>query len=192
MHSLYPAFVRIVYHSLYGAHTMTLPTTPLTIDPLQVDQSTFDAWVGDPIIWTEMVDALLEDLIDFFPASVEFDTATVYTMSSPTAAPTPIDSYSLEFVGTNVTLGWSQATQQTFTFRTTAFGISKLTLLDVASAGSFPRVTDPSGNAAMLALIEEWTNPAKGWSGRDNARPNTFIQSSTTLNEKLRREYGLQ
>lgn len=192
MNSLYPGFIRVIYHSGFGSHTMTLPVNTPTIDSGDPTQSTIHTWDDNEIVWTDMMDALLEDLADWFAASVEFDTATLYTMETPTSPALPRDSYSLDFVGTNVTVGWNKATQYTLTFRTASFGTSKLVLLDMNTGSNFGRVTDPAGNASLLALIEEWTSEANGWAGRDGARPATFIQASVTLNEKLRREYDLQ
>lgn len=189
--SLSPAFVRLFYHSEFASHTMTLPTTAWN-DVISVGgHGQFDAWSGGGRDADDMIKDLVDKLKAFFDASVIFDNYIIYTKADAEAPELPVTGNSLAVVGTNPAPGWFKAVQATWSFRTTAFGDSKLTLLDAASGDDFDKITNITGITAAEALRDEWQFDGNGWSGRDNNRPTTFVQIAYTLNEKLRREYNM-
>lgn len=184
--SLYPAYVEINYQSAFGVHQMRLPTRAFN-----VANNEFSTWSGGVIDATVMIAELVDDMAEFFAPTTEFTDYIIYTLATPTSDAEPVASAPLATPGVSVGTGWSKAIQQTFTFRTTEFGISKLVFLDPVTSNNFDRVTDGSTPAALAALIADWTKETAAWSGRDNARPATFVQIAYTLNEKLRREYRM-
>jgi len=189
--SLYPAFVRINYHSVFGPHTMTIPTLPWDPSGGTPASGEFDVWDGSPIEADVMINNLVDLLAPFFSADNIFDDYIIYTLENPEADADPRYSAALATLGTNGAPGWEKATQNTWSFRTTSFGAFKLVLLDSATADNFDRITDVTGITPAVNLIAEITDVANGWSGRDGTRPAQFSQIAVTLNEKLRRSYRM-
>lgn len=190
--SLFPAFVRIEYHSPYAPHTMTIPTTAWTGPPTSVfDSGEFEQWAAGSVEADVMINDLVDVLAPLFTDDVIFDGYTIYTQGSPESDPLPVYSAALTQVGSNVSTEWFQAVQRTMVWRTVDFGIFKLSLMDAASDGTFARTGNFSTIAPFDDVHNEVTDTTNGWSGRDNARPNQALQMSLTLNEKLRREYRL-
>lgn len=188
--SLYPAFVRIHYHSPFGLHTMTLPTLAYsTAAPGEVGN--FATWDEDSIVAPVMVNNLVAVLLDEYePTDITFDSFDIFTMDSPSADPQWQYGEALGDIGTGVDLdGWRQATQATFTFRTSLGGISRLVLLDKPTNNAFGRYTVPS--APETAIIDEFTAVTNGWAGRDGGRPLVFKNVTVKTNDRLRREYGI-
>lgn len=188
--SLYPAFVRIQYHSPFGLHVMTLPTLEYsTAAPGEVGN--FATWDEDSIVAPVMVNNLVATILDEYePADITFDSFDIFTMASAEADPLWQYGEALGDVGTGVDLdGWRQAVQATFTFRTSLGGISRLVLLDKPTNNLFGRYTVPGVTEA--AMIAEFTAVTNGWAGRDGGRPLIFKNVTIKTNDRLRREYGI-
>lgn len=192
INSLFPAFVRINYLSSYGVHTMTVPAVDVVLNSPVPSGFAFN--LRGAAVDVDVVDAV-SDFVDickpFFRNHVKFVDFTVFTMENPTAQPLPRISRSLTQVGTNVVAGWDKATQMTLTWRTDEFGLFKIVFLDVATGGDFGKVVDLTTAPNMDALSDYVTADVTWVAGRDGGRPVTFLQASTTLNEKLRRSYKL-
>lgn len=186
--SLYPAFVQIAYHSAYAPHVMTIPTKAWTPD---ADYGLFETWAGGTIAADDMVENLILVMKPFFPATVIFDSFTIFTMDTPTSPAVPREFKTNNEPGTNATPGNSKAVQATWSFKTEENGIAKVVMLDMGNNNSFERVTQANVGASGLAFIAELTADTNGWSGRDNAQPTFFLQVSYTINEKLRRQYHM-
>lgn len=189
--SLFPAFVKIDYHSPWGTHVMTIPTKGWNDDVSAGGKGTFDTWGGSPADADDMVKDLVNLLKPFYQPDHFFDLYTIYTMASETAKPNPVASNSLGIEGTEASSNWSKAVQTTFTIRTDSFGIMRIVLLDAPNPASFDRIASFDASPEALALVTELGSLTKGWSGRDNAKPGTLVQIAYTLNEKLRREYHM-
>jgi len=188
--SINPSFVRINYHSVYGLHSMTLPTLQWNDVVSANNHGQFDTWDNVGIDAQDMIEALVTLLAPFFPDTLIFDNWIVFNKPVDPGPSYPQTAEALvSFEGSSGTPGWSQAVQTTISLRTEDFGISKLVLLDSASGNSFDKVLVPDTETA--ALIAEFTSTGNGWSGRDNSRPNSFISLTSTLNEKLRRAYRM-
>jgi hypothetical protein len=191
--SLYPAFVRIEYHSAYAPHTMTIPTTQWTGPPTSAFTSgEFDQWDAGSIEADVMIQALVDSLKAMFNNDVVFDGYTIYRIQALGLDPEPVYSAALSQVGTNISTAWHKAVQLTMVWRTAEFGIFKIVLMDAAGDGTFGRTGNFSAISPFSVLHNLVVDPDNGWSGRDNARPNQALQLSLTLNEKLRRAYRLQ
>lgn len=185
--SLSPAFVKINYVSEYAPHTLTIPTTAYDIET-----ESFNGHNGAPDRPAAVAVNSFVDLISaaFKPTTV-FTDFTVFTKADPEAPSLPRLSGPLGLVGLSAVAGTAKATQWTWTWRTSFFGLSKLVFLDVPNAGSFEKYTNISNIPSYDAIHDYWTDPA-GWiSGRDGGVPTTFLQIAVTLNEKLRRSYRM-
>jgi hypothetical protein len=188
--SLFPAFVRIQYHSPFGLHLMTLPTLAFTNVEVGEDGD-FATWDDIGIDGDVMVAGLVTTMLaEYQEEDITFDSWDVFTMASAEADPEWRYGAPLGLDGTGVALtGWRQATQATFTFRTTAGGISRLVLLDKPTNNLFGRYTVPG--VSETALIAEYTAVGRGWAGRDNGRPLVFKNVTIKTNDVLRRKYGI-
>jgi len=190
-YDLGPWFVRIDYASAFGPHSMTIPTLDWNDISSTGGHGTFDTHDSSSIDAVEMVEALVDVLVPFFPDTVTFTDWRVFNKVDPEAPSIPVDGALLTAKeGTKASPGWSKATQLTFSWRTEGFHPSKLTLLDYGSAGDFAKILDLT--ATVVANLDaEYTADSNGWAGRDGLRPNQFVSGTCTLNEKLRRAYRL-
>ncbi len=182
--SINPSFVKINYHSSFGPHVAEIPTLQWNSD------NTFDTWAAGTISDSDMIGALVTDLLPFYPSTVEFDNYIIYNVPTLDADPQPVASGSFTgMTGSSGDIGWSKAAQGTFSIRTSLFGLFKLTMLDLDSGDQWSPSSALGGTA--LTLFDEVSDTGNGWAGRDNGRPNVFIRFTKTLNEKLRRAYRM-
>jgi hypothetical protein len=189
--SLYPAYVLLQYHSAFGTHFMTLPTNAWNDEPVAGGAGTFDSWTSG----SRDADAMINDLVDlfvpFFKADTSFDLYSIFTLENAEATPRPRATKQLTQVGTNATTTWSKAVETTFMFRTDLFGIRRLTFLDAPSGGVFDKISTFDTSPEAIAIRDELADESNAWSARDNGRPVVLTQITYTLNEKLRKEYGM-
>lgn len=193
VNSLFPAFIKLAYHSAYGAHSGLLAvrewsSTPLV--PLNALGS-FTNWAGFPCDGQEMVEDLTAALAAWNPATVVYDSATLYTMDSETAPAIPRAVLPLAVVGTNGTPGWSKATMRTWFFRDEEWSPVKIVQMDGASANNFDPTTDITGNVPAETLVGAFTSTSWAWASRNGLRPKTFHKTIVDLNDKSRAEYGM-
>lgn len=190
LHTLYPGFIRLFYHTAFGNHTMTLPTRA----PNPVGGTNgfggYENWDSDPIDAKDMIDALVAELVDFHPATANFDNAIIYQVLVSGGEPNPLFSVPIDEPGTAVTAD-VPASQTTMTMRTTDFNISKLTWFDATPSTDFLPLRSLPVSGQPLDLFNVWTSRDWAWAGRDGFRADSFIQVSYTLNEALRRSYRL-
>lgn len=189
--NLYPSYVQVDYHSLYGTHSMTLPTLRWDAGLLG-DPGEFETHDGMGIAADTMVEALIALFQPLYPTSVVFDTYTIFNapvLSVPLVF-NPVYGASLALAGTDLTPeGVDKAVQYSIGFRTVLFGRSQIVLLDKPAGNTWGNVTTP--DAATDDIIAEWTGEANGWAGRDNGRPFYFTNISISMNKRLRRKYGM-
>lgn len=188
--SLFPAFVKVDYHTLYGVHSMVLPTLEWVPDSALV-AGKFNSWDASAANADDMIQALVALFAPFFLATTTFDLYTIYTLASAGAKPLPVASAPLDIDGSSVSTSWSKAVQKTLTYRTTEFGVLKHVFLDCPSGNNFDRVNAFGAAADVLAILDELSNEGNAWSARDNGRPTSIMQQSTTLNEALRKQYRM-
>jgi len=190
--SLSPAFVRIDYSSAYGVHSMTLPSVP--IEPTTIGGSIYQFVLRGAALPAQ-VEGAVNDFVDvvklFFPSTVNFKSYTLYSQPEPEDTPQPVEANILNIAGAGTGTSWSKAVQNTITYRTDEFGIFKLVLLDCFSYNIFDK-TDVLVPDDGLDLLTDYVTADVTWlAGRDGGRPNVFLQSAVTLNEKLRRSYRM-
>jgi hypothetical protein len=188
VHSLAPAYVQIMYHSAYAPHVMTIPTKEWNPGTPYGD---FDTWSASSVPGDEMIEDLVTLMLPFFQPTVTFDSFTIFTKEDALAPAIPRASKVLDLDGTNIGAGEMKATQATWSAKTEAGGNAKIIMLDYYHGGDFDKIDFGGLGVDGSAFTAEWFNTAKGWAGRDNARPYFFQQISITLNEKLRREYHM-
>ena len=182
-----PYFVQNNYHSAYAPHTQLISTKNWNPGG---DVGTFDAWGGGTTPADEMIEALIDMMLAFMPATNAFDNSTIFKQLLPADEPQPMLTLGWTAkIGTDATPGWYPAVEQIFIARTSLFGIAKITLMDAGSHNSFsPRLSFAGADAGLYG---EWGSEARGWCGRDNGRVVTPMKITTNLNQKLRKEYRL-
>lgn len=190
--SLSPAFGVVSYRSENGNHKMTIPTLAW-LPPISghiygsyiAHDGTTTVDAGD--MWNDLID----DVAVFGGTDIAFDQVTLYTKASADASSIPVMLIPLTQVGTSVATTQKKATQSTWNFRTTVFGIFKLVVLDFPVATGFEKTLGGSFGAPDLLVIGALTDLTKAWAGRDGHPPAACHSKTYTLNEKLRREYGM-
>lgn len=185
--SLSPSYVVIDYHSLYGAHKMTLPTTQYNPGT----PGTFDVHGGGTINASDMVNDFVDLIAPFFPDVVEFDFYQVFLKATATADSVLAFSEELSQIGTNATPGWTKATEAVWSFKSVTNGLYKVALLDMGNNNSWDKVTFADLTGASLAFVNYLTGAGHGWAARDNGQPTTFLQIAYGLNKALRRKYNM-
>lgn len=190
--SLSPAFVKIDYSSAAGAHVMTLPSVPVIAGAYAPTGYAFQLrGLAVPVAVDTAVIAFVNKLKPFFPTTVNFIDAVVYSQPTPTDIPTPVASFAINIPGTAAAPGWWKAVQQTYTIRADDFTLFKLVLLDVGSFGTFDKMTVIPPATDERSLVDYVTADVTWLASRGGGRPATFLQRSATLNEKLRRAYNM-
>jgi len=190
--SLYPSFGVVSYVSEYGAHKMTVPT--LAWSPPSVGHD-YGLYLGHDGITNndagDMWNDLIDDIAVFGLSDIEFASVTIYTMTAADAPRIPVTQVPLTQVGSGSATTQRKATQSTWNFRTTLFGVFKLVVLDFPVGSGFNKTFAGSFGAPDLAVIGALTDLTKAFAGRDGAAPANCHSKTYTLNEKLRREYGM-
>lgn len=187
---LYPGFVRINYTSVYGTHTMTIPTRqPVFSAPGVIP--TYEAWDG---VSTPDAVAMVGNLIDeMLPNNLPTTTFVSYDVYNVPVIDEPPQWIYGDFltgkVGTLVNTGWAKAVQYTLGFRTALGGLLQVVNLDTPASNTFGNVVGLSARDAGIAT--EILLPANAWQGRDGGQPLAFRGISITLNKRLRRKYGM-
>lgn len=190
-YSLNPAYVVVNYHSANGAHKMTLPTNAWQGLSGGHDQGTFTTWNSGSIDADDMVTALVAVMKVFFPTTSSFDNYVIYTKAGPSDPSFPVAGNTLGVAGTGGSA--IPATQMTWFFRTASFRPFKLVFLDVEAPANFEKITAFPSPAydTTLAVKAVLIDEDNAWSARGNEPPVNLVSQTFTLNEKLRREYGM-
>jgi len=188
--SLSPASIVISYHSAYGAHKMTIPTKEWFPTDLTGTLGSYEAWDLTSVDAEAMVTDMCTVLGKFFPATVTFDEATVYTQATPTSPNIPQRTATLSIDGVSVSTLPSAACSNTFNFKTLANGDAKLVLLDCPFGSGWLAPVLPSGfTGDVNDVIGEFCGLGNAWSGRDDSRPNILRKITFDVNDKLQKLY---
>lgn len=188
--SLSPASVVIDYHSLYGAHKMTIPTLEWFPTAITGNLGSYSTWNGGVIDGETMVRALVGWLKAFMTATASFDSVTAYTQATPTSPNIPRATASLGIAGISTNIGNQQAVSATWNFKTTGNGGSKLILLDTPIRSTwFAKILPAAFDTDQFNVINEFENPNNAWSGRDDNKPEVCRSITYDLNDKLQKLY---
>lgn len=187
--SLAPAFGRIAMHTAYGIHTLTHQLFGVIAAGLGTQVVTAD---GTNVLASTVFPDLVDLFLPFFPTTAVFDSFTLF--SKPTPADLPVPVFSAGFtgkIGTSSSPGWTKAVQTTTTWRTANVGLLKLVFLDSASGDTFDPILSAAADPSTDDLDQYMRSDDCIVSGQDNSRAVTFIRQTSTLNEKLRKQYRM-
>jgi len=186
-----PTGILINSRSLYGFHKQYVKALDWSPTPDTNGAGFLNTWDSAGIDTDDAVQAFVTALCPFFPTSYSWQNYVVFTYPTPESQPEPMASGTLTQVGTSATPGWSKAVQITISLRTSLFGQARIVLLDADSQDNYDKSTIVPGASPLETLINLFTDDANPWSGQDNGQPQTYLSSTVTLNEKLRRAYRM-
>lgn len=190
--SLSPAFVKINYVSAYAPHVMTIPAVAIQSDGVMPSGYEFVLRGAEvPVDVTSAVTDFVNVLKGLFLNTTTFVDFVAFQQPTPEDVPVPVVSEGLAIAGTSSVAGWAKATEATMSWRSTDFGIFKLVALDIPNGNLWDKYTSPGPSGIIHDLDAYITAPESWISARKGGRPNTFLQFSITLNEKLRRAYRM-
>lgn len=185
-----PSTVQIHYHSGWGPHVQTLPTTQWDSAIGAHGFGGYTNWAGAAVEADDMINALVNLFAVISQTEIVWDNAVIFNAYVGTIL-VPVRGVTLTQVGA-VTHSTDDIAQQTqYTAYDTAFHTAKLVLLDSEhSIGAFKQ-SYASLNAAHKAVFDAWSSTAWAWSSRFGARPASLRSVTQKRNDKLRREYRL-
>lgn len=192
VNSLSPAFVKINYTTPYSSHVMTVPSVAIQNPSVGETAYRFTLRGAElPVPVAGAVEDYVTLLANWYGAGTTFVDYTAFRQPTPSDVPTPVESGALGISGADVISGWSKAVQETITFRADDFTLFKVVLLDAVSQDNFDKTTVLVDTDRWDLLRDYVTADASWLSSRGGGRPNVFLQAARTLNEKLRRSYGM-
>jgi hypothetical protein len=190
-HSLFPSYVKVFYHSIYAQHTMTIPTRRWIPTPVSGANGSYLDWTGTPTDGEVMITALFTALQEICSADVNFDNFIIYDIPVEGDAPQPVSGGVIDLPGTVATPGWQKAVQTTFTLFDTDFNKMKLVVLDSASLNEFSKHLAGDFSGGELDVIAQLISEDNAWASRAGFRPSVPLSVTQTINDALRKQYGL-
>ena len=184
---LFPAFVRIQYHSAKALHTATIPVKGYIGGGIG-DMGELENWDAG----SAPTDQSVEDFIDLWGLMVDdalvFDRWQLFTVPVVGEPPLWIWEAAHSVTGSaTITAGQTFAVQHTMTYRSDVGGIFKHITLDRNSGGFWGRSYIPSG--IEQDMIDFITSGLSWIAARDNGRPIAFLRLTVSENDRLAREY---
>lgn len=191
-YSLDPAFVRIDYTSVFGAHVHIIPTKAWIPTSLTGTMGSYLDWTGTPTDAEDMIDALVAQFAAIHKDDTTYTLATIYTKAGVDAPSLPVATKALAVAGTSALTTHAKAIQAIFNLRTAGIQPMKLVFLDVPHAATdFLKETPFTFSAAQNAIFSEIESNANAWSGRDNTQAITAVSVTWDINKSLRKRYGM-
>lgn len=189
--SYFPTRVDINYSSEFAPHVMKLSAKTFSVPSAGNLFGTITSWAGPEADAEDMIDALITTMSAMFTAQVNINGWEIWTYDTPTSPALFRIAKSTSVAGTNISTTQRKAVQTSYNLMDSAGSVAKLTLLD-APVITFDRIVGFSVlTANEQSMINELMDDINGWSSKANNRITTFRSRTTTLNEKLRREYHM-
>lgn len=191
-YSLGPWYGVVSYNSPWGAHKMTIPTTQWGPG---IGGGTYGGYLGQDgstindaeTVWGDFADVLKV----FHIPGTTIREVSVFEKPTPESSSILRAIIPLNVVGTNAGTTQAKAVQQTFNGKSTLYHPFKIVILDGPVGSSFDKILHAAFGAADLALegfLSDLTHP---FAARDGAAVAGFQSKTLTLNDKLRKEYGM-
>jgi hypothetical protein len=190
--SLSPASAVISYHTLYGSHKMTVPTTTWFPTSITGSIGSYLDHDGDPldaeVMWTAYCNLLKPIIL----TTTVFDSVTVYTQATPTSDNIPRASVALGITGTGSTSSKSQAQSATFNFKAGGNTDFKVVLLDQPYwSGGFLAQHPADFTADDIAFAAYITGRTSAIVARSDEIPYELRKITFDLNDKLQKAYRM-
>lgn len=190
--ALFPSYGVVSYNSPWGAHKMTIPTRLWEPGLGTNGFGGYTAWDGVTVndaedMWLGFANVLKP----FHIPGTTIRDVQIYVKASALSPSVLKTIIPLNIVGTNAAVTQAKAVQQTFNGKSTTFTPYKIVLLDAPVGSNFDKVLTASFSAADLALEGYVTDLTHSFQARAEAPPQGFQSKTLTLNDKLRKEYGM-
>lgn len=190
--SLSPSSAVIDYHSVYGAHKQTIPTSQWFPIGATGDLGGYVDHDGDAVDAEEMWVAYFALAKAFLPTTAMFDGVTIYTQAAATGPNIPRVSKAISVAGTSPLSGLSQAQSTTLNFKTAAHGDFKLVFLDTQLGSNGFNALHPADFTTPVTNLANFiTGRDTAITGRDDSIPNTLRKITYDLNDKLQKVYRM-
>lgn len=187
-----PAFGRVDYTTIFGAHTHLILTRAWIPTSLTGTLGSYLDWTGAPVDAEAMWDSLLNAMLPFHKDDTTINQLTIYTKADELSPSLPVASKAYALAGTSILTTHAKAIQKVMNFRTVGIQPAKLVFLDVPhSAGDFNKELPAGWSAADLALLAVFDDTANAFAGRDNTRVNSPVSITWDLNKSLRKRYKM-
>lgn len=190
---LYPAGVKIFYHSQYADHVMTRPTTAWSPPAGGFAAGSFLSWSSMARDADDMVKDLCTAMAPLMQDESAFDSYIIYTQASPTDTPVFATTGAINIAGTGSLLaGQEKAAQSQYSMIDSGGHRVSFYMLDAPNPAGFDRI-DLLGDLTTEEqdLLTEFMDEDNAWSSRADMRPSTFRRATYKINDALRRRYRM-
>lgn len=189
---LSPAFIKIDYATVFGAHSHLLLTRDWIPTGLTGDMGSYLNWNGVPCDAEAMIDALAADMAPFHKDDTTITQATIFTKADEDSPSLPRAAKALSVDGTSGLTTHAKAIQKTMNFRSTGIQPVKLVFLDVPHAATdFLKEYPSAWGADDLAILATFAADEWAWAGRDNTQVASAVSITWNLNQQLRKQYKM-
>lgn len=185
-----PFFVQLKYISGVNPHIMQFSVKDWTPPASSHIYGDFETKGGAPLDADIAVNAYVDILKAFWTSGTTFVNWTLFSKPTPADIPVPVmGNVVTTGVGTHTGGFAEEATQQTINYRTTAFNLLKIILLDYDEDVSFSKIQVVPGSGPLFDLDAYLHDADCVVVGRDGNFAGSFISATKKLNDKLRKEY---
>jgi hypothetical protein len=185
-YSLYPAFVKINYHTAFRNSTMTIPLVEWSDAPDVGGAGSVPQWDSGMIDTDEMINNFVDTLNNIIPDTTVFDDYVIFKYDDPDGLPHPVAG---KAIGTTGLLSDDavRACTGTFNFRTTGFHPFKIVIVDTVPSAGFVTIHPGSFSSDQQDFIDFLLGNDHGFAGRDGLQPYQCISLTFNINDKLKR-----
>jgi hypothetical protein len=191
-YGLEPAFVKLDYATVFGAHTHLICTTDWIPTNLSGVMGSYLGHTGLPVDAEAMIDDLCAAMAYIHKDDTTITQATIFTKADEDSPAIPRASKALAVAGTSGLTTHAKAIQKTMNFRSAGIQAAKLVFLDVPhSALDFNKEYPIDWTADDLALFGELSLATNAWTARDNTVITSPVSITWNLNQQLRKQYKM-
>jgi len=184
-----PTRLEILYTTAYGRHVQTMKLREWISG---ADLGSVPRWSDDnPVDVLEMLDDFLALEKLTLDTTTNFTQARLYTQATPDSPSVLRKVVPLDVDGASAAAGWFKAVQLSINGFDVEGKPSRIVILDAKTGNDFDKYYTGGISAAVTNLWNEFAADTNGWSSQANNKPESLLSQTATLNEKLRREYGM-
>jgi len=189
---LEPAFVKIDYATVFGAHTHLICTKEWLPTSITGTMGSYVNWNSVPVDAEAMIDALVAEMAPFHKDDTTITQATIFTKADEDSPSLPRAAKALTVAGTSALTTHAKAIQKTMNFRTTGIQAAKLVFLDVPHGSTdFLKEYPATWGADDITMFDVFSDGDWAWSGRDNTQIASEVSITWNLNQQLRKQYKM-
>lgn len=190
MHDPGPYYVHLNYVSGQNPHTMQFSVQNFVLPFGGFPFGTIDTRASVPVDTDDAINAYVDVLKAFWSGGTTFVSWVLFSKLIPADIPVPVmGNVVTTGVGTASPGFAESATQETINYRTTAFNLLKIVLLDYNEDVGFDKIRVIPGSGPLFDLDAYLHSTDSVVFGRDGSPAGTFISATKKLNDALRKAY---